>query len=72
MTLAELRPKLLYGIPPLTDDECRFLWQQATGETIHRRRRCLQCEGAGVLVTRDDPKEEFSCPYCQGEGYYND
>src|SRR3990167_927065 len=39
-SVAAIRQKLQYGIPPLSDEECCLLYELATGETIVRRKRC--------------------------------
>ena len=69
--IGAIRDKLLHGIPPLTDEECLFLFRVATGETIVRRKRCAECGGSGkhkVVMWCDLPKW-IDCPTCKGEGY---
>lgn len=75
MDLDDIRRKLTHGVPPLTLEEGRWLFQQVTGEQIASRKRCDRCEGEGegwafVPWFPGEPEPgPVPCPNCGGSGY---
>lgn len=60
-TIADIRHKLMFGLPPLTLDECRWLYLLATGEEIATKPRCNFCHAEGKVMGNKP------CPYCHDQ-----
>lgn len=61
----DIRQKLLFGVPPLTLDECRWLFERATGESLVTKPRCNLCNATGKITRTSD----IECPACAGTGH---
>lgn len=66
-----IRKKLEFGVPPLTLEECRHLYYQATGVEIKGRKRCDACNATGrVEFAKLTAGSVYGdCQVCNGDGY---
>lgn len=67
--LEVIKRKLRFGVPPLTLDEARDLYQMATGELIPVLRRCWHCNAEGWVYLVEVETPRVPCPICNGSGY---
>lgn len=63
--LKQIKQRLEHGVPPLTNQECRWLYFLVTGDEIPTRKRCRKCDGHGKWG------HGSACSACDGEGYVN-
>lgn len=72
MDIETIHYKLTHGVPPLSHEECCWLYEKATGYPVKQRKRCRNCNAEGRIVATSNfpglPAYE-SCEHCSGTGY---